>query len=241
MSCNDFRRPIRRTWSGRVALAPIAVMCLAGAAHAAALPDPEFSGQIGVATENVGKGLGKSDGEASVSGSVAAALGDFYAELGGSTVDLSGGADSEVVTTLGYAPEFGGFEFDFSAMHKVYTGTVSGYDNRFMEYQTDVSRDVGPVGVRLRVNYTPDGSGGTEEAWWIEAQGGVALDARTKATVAVGERITDTGAEYTAWNAGVKRKLTDGIALDVRWYDTDQHALGERYEDRLVGALTYAF
>lgn len=240
MSCTDFR-PVRRTWITSIALAPVAALCVAGAAQAASLPDPELSGQIGVATENVGKGLGKSDGEVSVSGSVGAALGDFYAEFGAATVDLSGGADSELVTTVGYAPEVGGFEFDFSAMHKVYTGAVAGYDDRFMEYQADVSRDVGPVGVRLRVNYTPDGGGSTEEAWWVEAQGGVALDARTRATVAVGERITDTGAEYTAWNAGVKRKLTDALALDVRWYDTDQHALGERYEGRVVGALTYAF
>ena len=67
------------------------------------------------------------------------------------------------------------------------------------------------------------------------------LDDRTRASVALGERITDTGAEYTAWNVGVKRKLTDHLAADVRWYDTDQHELGERYEGRLVGALTYAF
>ncbi len=241
MTCNHSRRPILRMWTGRVVLAPFAAVCVAGAAQAGALPDPEFSGQIGVATENVGKGLGKSDGELSVSGSVGAAMSDFYAEFGGSTVDLSGGADSELVTTIGYAPEIGGFEFDFSALHKVFTGTVAGYDNRFMEYQADVSRDIGPVGVRLRVNYTPDGSGSTEEAWWLEAQGGIALDDRTKATVALGERITDTGAEYTAWNAGVKRKLADAVALDLRWYDTDQHALGERYEGRLVGALTYAF
>jgi hypothetical protein len=27
----------------------------------------------------------------------------------------------------------------------------------------------------------------------------------------------------------------------VRWYDTDSHALGDNYDGRLVGALTYAF
>ncbi len=241
MSCNESRRSIRRKWTGRIILAPLAAVAVAGAAHAKVLSDPEFSGQIGVATENIGKGIGKSAGEPSVSGSVGVAYGAFYAEFEAATVDLSGGADSELVTTFGYAPEFAGLKFDFSAMHKEFTGTVAGFDNRFWEYQADVSRDVGPVAVRLRANYTPDGSGTTEEAWWLEAQGGVAIDARTRATVALGERITDTGAEYTAWNAGVKRRLARGVAVDVRWYDTDQHALGERYEGRLVGALTYAF
>ena len=160
--------------------------------------------------------------------------------LKGISIDIAQGADTEIVATVGYAPEIGGFEFDFSAMHKTLSGAAAGYDNRYMEYQADVSRDVGPVGVRLRVNYTPDGSGGTDEAWWVEAQGGVAIDNRTKATVALGERITDTGTEYTAWNAGVKRKLTDQFALDVRWYDTDGHTFGERYEGRLIAALTFA-
>ena len=31
------------------------------------------------------------------------------------------------------------------------------------------------------------------------------------------------------------------FAVDVRWYDTDSHALGDNYDGRLVGALTYAF
>ena len=30
------------------------------------------------------------------------------------------------------------------------------------------------------------------------------------------------------------------LALDLRWYDTDSHALGENYDGRLVGALTFA-
>mgnify|MGYP001096068985 CR=1 FL=1 len=241
MSSTDSRRVFPRKRNVSVALAPIAAVCLAGAAHASELPVPDLEWQVGVATENVAKGLGKSGGDPSISGSVGASLGDFYAEFGGSTVDLGGGADSELVTTVGYAPEIGGFEFDFSAMHKVFTGTVAGYDSRFMEYQADVSRAVGPAGVRLRVNYTPDGSGSAKEAWWVEAQGSYALGARTRASIAVGERISDTSAEYTAWNVGVKHKLTRQVAADLRWYDTDQHDLGERYEGRLVGALTFAF
>jgi hypothetical protein len=39
----------------------------------------------------------------------------------------------------------------------------------------------------------------------------------------------------------VKQKLTDAVSADLRWYDTDEHDLGEPYEGRLVGALTFAF
>lgn len=228
------------TPSARTILTSIFTGVTAACAFPTLASAQSFDFTAGVATENVGKGLGKSEGEPSVSGEVGVAQGDFYASLSGATIDIAQGADTEIVATAGYAPEIWGYEFDFSAMHKTLSGAAAGYDNRYMEYQADVSRDVGPVGVRLRVNYTPDGSGGTQEAWWVEAQGGVAIDNRTKATAAVGERITDTGTEYTAWNAGVKRKLTDQFALDVRWYDTDGHTFGERYEGRLVAALTFA-
>ena len=199
----------------------------------------DFTGSV--ASENVSKGLGKSGGEPSVSGEVEVGHGDFYASLSGQTVDIAQGADTEIVTSVGYAPEIGAYKFDFSAKHKTLLGSPAGYDDHFMEYEADVSRAVGPVGLRMRVNYSPDSSGGTGEAWWLELQGGVALDSRSRATVAIGERITDGASAYMAWNAGVKRKLTDKLALDVRWYDTDSHALGERYEGRLVGALSINF
>ena len=194
----------------------------------------------GVASENIGKGLGKSGGETSVSGDIEIGHGDFYAGVSASTVDIAQGADTEVVVGGGYAPELGVWKFDFSAVQKTLVGAAAGYDNRFMEYQADISRPFGPVGVRLRTNYSPDSSGGTEEAWWVELQGGVALDARSRATIAVGERIQDGETAYVAWNAGVKRKLTDKLAVDLRWYDTDSHARGERYEGRFVAALTVA-
>jgi len=217
------------------------VIAAAAALGAGVAGAQDFSGEIGVATENTGKGLGKSGGEPGVFGAVAVNQGDFYAELSGLSVDIAQGADTEMVATVGWAPKVGVWSFDVSAMHKTLLGSPAGYDDTFMEYQADVSRTIGRVGLRMRVNYSPDTSGGTDEAWWLEAQGGVALDSRTRATIALGERITDGDVAYLAWNAGVKRKLTDALALDVRWFDTDSHALGERYEGRLVGSLTVSF
>lgn len=201
----------------------------------------DFSGQIGVASEYVGKGLGKSDGDPSVFGSAELEAGDVYASVFVSTAKLSSGADSEIVSAIGYTPEVAGFDLDLSIVNRDLPGSRTGVDSNYMEYQADVSRAFGPVATRLRINYTPDGFAATREAWWIEAQGTIALDSRTKASAAIADRSADGGAEYVAWNLGVKRKLTDRIALDVRWFDTDGHRLGEAYEGRLVGALSLSF
>ncbi|MFN3932442.1 MAG: TorF family putative porin [Brevundimonas sp.] len=200
-----------------------------------------FSGQVGVASEYVGKGAGKSDGNPSLFGSVEIESGAFYASAFASSADLSSGAHAEIVTAIGYRPEVAGFEFDVSVVNRDLPGSNPGYDGNYWEYQADASRKLGPVSTRLRVNYTPDGAGGTQEAWWVELQGGVAIDGKTKFTAAVADRSADGGAEYVAWNAGVKRKLTDNLALDVRWYDTDGHSLGEPYEGRLVGSIALSF
>jgi len=197
--------------------------------------------QIGIASQYVGKGVGKSNEKPSLSGSIEFSHQGFYTSLFAASAELSQGADAEIVTTLGYRTTAAGFGVDAAIVNRELPGNRAGVDSNYFEVQTDLSRKFGPVSTRLRVNYTGDGYAATQEAWWVELQGGVSLDSKTKATVAIAERTADGGAEYTAWNIGAKRKLTDEIALDLRWYDTDGHRFGDAYDGRLVAALTYSF
>ena len=221
-------------------IAGFAVAMGAGAVQAQSIQPPEFEAQIGVASQYVGKGLGKSAGDPSFNGSVEASSGDFYASVFVSSAKLSQGSDAEIVSAIGWRPEAAGYKFDFSVVNRDLPGTRAGVDANYWEYQADASRKIGPVSTRLRVNYTPDGFAATKEAWWIEVQGTVSVGPKTKASAAIADRTADGGAEYAAWNVGVKHKLTEKLALDLRWYDTDSHALGKNYDGRLVGALTFA-
>ncbi len=200
-----------------------------------------ISGQVGLASEYVGKGLGKSDENPAVSGSIEFEANGFYANAFASSADISSGAHAEVIVAGGYRTALAGVKVDVQIMNRDLPGTRAGVDKNYWEYQVDAARKFGPVSTRFRVNYTPDGFAATREAWWIEAQGTVALDGKTKASAAIADRSADGGAEYVAWNMGVKRALTDAVSADLRWYDTDGHSLGETYEGRLVAALTYAF
>lgn len=230
-----------RSSSPAKAILLAAATLLAAAFIPAAATAQEFSGQVGVASEYVGKGIGKSAGDPSVNGTIEVEANGFYASVFASTAKLSNGADSEIITAVGWRPEAAGFDFDFQVMNRDLPGARPGTDSNYWEYQADASRKIGPVSTRLRVNYTPDGNGATREAWWVEAQGSVALSKSTKASAAIADRSAQGGAEYVAWNAGVKHKLTDRVALDVRWYDTDGHTYGEAYEGRLVGSLSVSF
>ena len=228
-------RALRATATVSLTVAGIVVAGLPAAASA-----QDINWQVGVASEYIGKGLGKSDGEPSVFGSAEIGAGQFYASVFASTAKLSQGADSEIVSTIGWRPTVGDVKLDLALLNRELPGNRAGVDSNYFEYQADATRAFGPVSTRLRVNYTPDGYAATKEAWWIELQGSMALDAKTRASVALADRSADGGADYLAWNAGVKRKLTDQIALDVRWYDTDSHSLGESYDGRLVASLSFS-
>ena len=220
-----------------MALAALSASMLATSASA----DDLITVQLGVASEYLGKGIGKSNDKPSVSGSIEIAHSGFYANLFAASAELSQGADSEIVTSIGYRTTVAGFGVDMGIVNRELPGNRAGVDSNYTEFQTDLSRKFGGVSTRLRVNYTDDGYAATQEAWWVELQAGISLDAKTKATAAVEDRSAEGGAEYMAWNIGAKRKLTDQIALDVRWYDTDGHRFGDAYDGRLVGALTYSF
>jgi len=220
-----------------MALAALSASMLATSASA----DDLINVQLGVASEYLGKGIGKSNDKPSVSGSIEIAHSGFYANLFAASAELSQGADSEIVTSIGYRNTVAGFGVDMGIVNRELPGNRAGVDSNYTEFQTDLSRKFGGVSTRLRVNYTDDGYAATQEAWWVELQAGISLDTKTKATAAVEDRSAEGGAEYMAWNIGAKRKLTDQIALDVRWYDTDGHRFGDAYDGRLVGALTYSF
>jgi uncharacterized protein (TIGR02001 family) len=216
----------------------VAILTLAagGMAHA-----QTFSLDVGVASQYVGKGLGKSDEEVAPFAKAEIGYGQAYANLFVSSASGSQGFDSEIVTTLGWRPEAASFALDVAAINRELPGARAGVDSNFWEYQADAARKLGPVAARLRVNYTADGFAATKEAWWVELQGTVAVGAKTKASAAVAERSADGGADYKAWNLGMKHKLADAFAIDLRWYDTDSHELGDNYDGRLVAAATYSF
>ena len=206
-----------------------------------ASPAIDWSVEIGAATEYVGKGLGKSDGDPSIFAGVQATHGGFYGKVWASSADLPQGINAEIITSLGYKTRWAGNGLNISVMNRELTGAPDTLDSNYFEVQGDLGRRLGPVNTRLRVNYSPDGFSASEEAWWVELNGSVNVAEATRVSAAFANRASDGGADYNAWNVGATHDLNDNLAVDVRWYDTDAHFRGERYDGRLVAALTASF
>ena len=226
----------------RLFVAPFSIAVVALAPVVPSVAEAQsFSGELGVASQYIGKGLGKSDGDIAPFAKVEAALGQAYASVLVSDAAGAQGYDMEIVSTLGWRPKAAGFAFDLGVLNRDLPGSRAGVDADYWEYQADAARKLGPVATRLRINYSPDGFAATRAAWWLELQGAVAVSTATKVSAAVANRMADGGVDYNAWNLGAKHRLTDAVALDLRWYDTDRHSAGEPYEGRLVASAAYSF
>lgn len=206
-----------------------------------ALADP-VSGQIGIASQYLGKGLGKSDEDPALFGSVRWDSNGFYANGFASQAASSKGSDAEVIVAAGYAREIGDWGFDGQVMYREMLNETNGVDSGFIEWQGDISRKLTDrLSARMRFNYASDTYGAGEEAWWTEAQATITLTSKDKLSVAYGLRRIDNGTDYDAWNIGVKHKISSAVSADLRWYDTDGHEFGSRYEGRLVASIAYSF
>ncbi len=227
--------------------AVLATALLAAAAPVAAQDTPAPSGSwsfaVGAATDNRSKGASKSDGEAYVWGEAEweNASGLIYAGSGFQTIQSSSGSDLEVEVGAGVRPEVAGFDLDLNVTFKSQIDAASTYDDNAWELTADVKRSIGPASGRVRLQYSPDGMGGTEAWTWVEGRLGWDFTDKLEGTAAIGRREQDNSLDYTAWNAGFTYALTDNIDADLRYYATDADVPGEQYADSLVAGISLAF
>ncbi len=235
-------------------VAAAALFACAGTAAAQSTPSPapapaprgEWSFAFGAATDNRSKDASKSDGDAYVWGQTewAGASSPVYAGAGFETIRSSTGSDLELEAGVGLRPEVAGFDLDLNATYKQQVDADPGTDDDAWEFTADAMRSIGPASGRLRLQYSPDGTGSVEAWTWYEAQIGWAFTDRLQASAAIGRREQDNSDDYTGWNAGLTFAVTESLEAELRYHATDAtdvpHA-NERYSDSLVAGITVAF
>ena len=87
--------------------------------------------------------------------------------------------------------------------------------------------------------YSPDFFGVDGEATYLEANIAYAPISKLSLSAAVGHQYLDVNDDYTTWNLGVAYALTDHLAVDVRYHDTDVD--GPLTDDRVVAGLKASF
>ena len=166
----------------------------------------------------------------------------FYAELGAETIDSSG-SKLEIATGFGLRPQLGGFDLDLNATHKWRADANPGTDDDAWEFTADVSRAIGPAEGKLRLQYSPDGTGSTEAWTWVEARASWDLTLDTALSAGIGRREQDMSIDYTGWDVGVTWQLAPAVDLDLRYHDTDADPtlFGDQYGSALVANVGFYF
>lgn len=234
---------LRTLTTAAVAATALLACALPAAAQDAAPAAGSWSFAFGAATDNRSKDASKSDGDAYVWGDAEweSASGLFYAGPGFQTIKSSSGSELELAIGAGIRPEVAGFDLDLNVTHKYQVDAAAGYDAGAWEFTGDVKRSIGPASARLRLQYSPDGTGSTEAWSWVEARVGWAFTNKLKGSAAIGRREQDNSLDYTGWNAGFNYDVTDHIEAELRYYATDANVPGEQYADTLVAGISFAF
>lgn len=227
--------------NSRFSLAAVVASASLSVLASPALAADAWTVDLTAASQYMSKGAGKSDGEFHAAITVERAFGAGYAGLWAGNVDTSKGADAEVQLYAGVKPKLGPVGFDLRAYYKTLPGTQDGVQEDLLEFRADASAPLAGSKVRLRVEYSQDSYAAVEQAWWIEAQVSRKLNSQWTASAAYARREQVGGADYWAWNAGVRYAVTPKIAADLRWYDTDSHGFGDNYDGRVVAAVSKSF
>lgn len=227
--------------------AALATALFAGSAAAQDAAAPvtggDWSFAIGAATDNRSKDISKSDGDPFVWGQAewTSGTGLFYATPSFETIRSSTGSELELKAAAGLRPVVAGFDLDLNAAWKYQVDANPGADQDAWEFTADVRRSIGPASGRLRLQYSPDGTGSTKAWTWVEARLGWDFTDKLQGTAAIGQREQDNSVDYTGWNAGLTYAVTRNIEADLRYHATDADVPGEQYADALVAGISFAF
>jgi uncharacterized protein (TIGR02001 family) len=227
-------------------LAAVGAMSLGTAAHAQDESKVSFAFNVGAASDYVFRGVSQTDEDPQVFGGADATFGIFYAGVWLSNVDFGpGDANGEYDLYIGAKPVLGAVTFDFAAIRYSYFNEAKASDWTYWEFKGAASVAVGPATLGAAVFYSPDFTGpvSDDDATYFEVNAAFGIP-NTKASIsgALGyQTIEGPGNNYTTWNVGVGYAITDHIAIDVRYHDTDVHSFGKLYDSRAVASIKATF
>jgi uncharacterized protein (TIGR02001 family) len=237
------RAPFRTSGRNDVifSVAAIGGLLLLGFCGSARAQDVSFN--VAGGSDYVFRGVSQTEEEAALSAGIDVTKDIFYAGAWASNVSYAGDDETAIETDLylGVRPEFAGWTWDIGAIGYLYDDP-SGLDYDYVEARVAASRAAGPATVGFAAYWSPDFFGAAEdEATYVEANAAFGPTDWWTVSGAVGRQFVSSDFDYTTWNLGAAYRLTDRLALDLRYHDTDEHAFGDVYESRAVASLKATF
>jgi len=193
------------------------------------------------ATDYIFRGVSQTEDGAALFGAARATLNNFYVGVGVENVDFHTSTDAEYDLSAGWTPVVAGFRLDLGVIRYGYINQPAHTEIDTTEVKAVALRDFGPATVALAVFYTGNFFGTGHNGVYVEGRASYRITKRLTASGALGRQTVEEGTDHTTWNAGLSYAFTKHIALDLRYADTDAHALGHTYGSHFVAALKASF
>ena len=203
------------------------------------LPPLDPGIEISVANRGMSKGIAQSEGPQLIVRPFVK-LGDVQVGAQWKNV-TSTAADGEASAFVSFGRDIAGFQLSVQAAHKFQTGVKEPTDDHSWEFTGGVTRKLGRFTLRTQLVYSPDDLGGAKRSIYWEAGPALDVTKQFKLFANIGHRARRLGDDYTSFNAGVSTTIVPKMTLDIRWYDTNRHELGENFQGRAVATARMAF
>jgi uncharacterized protein (TIGR02001 family) len=193
------------------------------------------------ASNYIFRGVSQTENRAAIFGVAGVTYDQFYANAGVENVDFHTSINAEYDLSAGWAPVVDGFRLNFGVVRYGYSDEPQHTHIDTVEYKGAVSHDFGPVTVGGVVYYSDNFFGSGHDGVYFAGSGTYHYNKKLSFGGAVGRQLVSDGIDHTTWNAGLDYSFTKNITLDVRYYDTNVHALGDNYHAHYVAALKLSF
>jgi uncharacterized protein (TIGR02001 family) len=224
------------------AFAATAALALGTAAQAQ--DKPEFSFNVGVASDYVFRGFSQTDSKPQVYGGADVGIGIFYAGAWLSNVDFGDSTDMEYDLYAGFKPTLGPVSLDVGILRYGYTNQSDGADLDFWEGKVAGSVPAGKGTIGAAVYYTPENFNQTGQATYVELNGSMPVTDKLSVSGAVGHQSLEGPLDYETWNLGVGYAINDVFGIDLRYWDTNVEKSDDPFKlssGRVVVGLKAAF
>lgn len=205
---------------------------------AADFPNLDPGIEIVASTTGMSKGIEQADGpQVIVKGLVKA--GDLQLAAQWKNVSVYP-ADGEASVSAGLSHKWGWLQLSGGLAYKALTNVSGSFDDQSLEATAAAAAAFGKASIKASAIYSPDDFGPTRQSLYVEAGPAIRFGKGWTASAAVGHRGRERGLDYTSFNAGLSKSVRF-LQLDLRFYDTDRHGAGQRYDSRIVGSVKLSF
>jgi len=202
---------------------------------------PVFAYSVTGASNYIFRGVSQTSNDPAIFGAARVTYDQFYAGFGIENVNFHNSTAAEYDLSGGWTPKIAGFRFDFGVIRYGYINEPAFTHIDTVDFKAVALHDFGPVTLGAAVYYTADFFGTGHKAVYFEGRATYRITKKLSLAGTLGRQTIDEGIDHDTWNLGANYAFTKNIALDLRYYDTNQHRLGSDYKSHYVAAIKASF